>query len=92
MSNVIDKAVLAPVEAMGGEHHAVEFQLLADEEYTYFNLKVDASCYGSHSSTFEMMLPQATPEEVERWAMDLLRVAAKMKEREAKEERTAAKS
>lgn len=91
MSNVIERAVLAPVEAMGGEHHAIELQLLADEEYNYFNLKVDSTCYGAHSSTFEMMLPQATPEEVERWAMDLMKVASKMREREAKE-RQAAKS
>lgn len=79
-----EAAVLEPAEGEinGGEHHYVAFDV---DSNGILSLEVDAMCYGSHSTGFQMSLPSIGPDQLERFGLDLIALAKEMRKREPAE-------
>jgi hypothetical protein len=76
------KATLEPNrhEINGGEHHQVEFTIDSDG---YLKLEVDCGCYGTYSTSFDILLPSIGPDELERFASSLHVLVHEMRKNDA---------
>jgi hypothetical protein len=79
----MEKATLSPggEKLNGGEFHDIAFKL--DEEGN-LEMEVSACCYGTHATSFGMIMSEATADELERFAIDLTVLARKMRDIRAK--------
>jgi hypothetical protein len=67
----------------GGEFHQIHFDI---DEDGILNLEIDAQCYGTHSSSFQMAMYAIGPDELERFGFDIISLAKKMREIDAKKD------
>jgi hypothetical protein len=67
-------------EINGGEYHSVKLEL--DEE-GFLQLQVEGMCYGTHGFSFNMLLSSIEPDEVEKFGLDLTKLADEMRKKDA---------
>lgn len=66
-------------EINGGEHHSVKFEL--DEE-GFLQLQVEGMCYGTHGFSFGMLLSSISPDDLEKFGLDVTKLADEMRKKE----------
>lgn len=73
------------MEAKDGEHNGGEFHQIhfALDENNSLVLEIDAQCYGTHSTSFQMSVPCIGPDELERFGFDLINIAKEMRKKDS---------